>query len=72
MMSRTEIFGIAIVLLLAVSVTQAFAATYQYDTAGRLISVTHDDGSSITYTYDAAGNITQQQTIAVMVGAEQA
>lgn len=37
--------------------TLNYAENYTYDTAGRLTSVTYDDGSSITYTYDAAGNI---------------
>lgn len=31
-------------------------ATYQYDSDGRLISVTFSNGAKITYTYDADGN----------------
>jgi RHS repeat-associated protein len=30
--------------------------TYGYDAAGRLETVTHDDGTVVTYTYDANGN----------------
>jgi YD repeat-containing protein len=32
------------------------AESYQYDTAGRLIVVTYDDGSEIRFTFDANGN----------------
>ncbi len=33
------------------------AVTYSYDAAGRLVSVTYSNGSTISYTYDKAGNI---------------
>jgi len=29
---------------------------YTYDTLGRVVSVTYDNGGQITYSYDAAGN----------------
>ena len=32
------------------------AESYSYDTAGRLASVSYDDGSAISYSYDATGN----------------
>ena len=33
------------------------AATYSYDSAGRLAKVDYGTGGSITYTYDKAGNL---------------
>ena len=36
----------------------ALATTYEYDELGRVIKVTHDDGSVVQYQYDAAGNRT--------------
>ncbi len=33
------------------------AVTYSYDAAGRLVSVTYSNGSTISYMYDKAGNI---------------
>lgn len=53
-------YGVVLVIMIALSVQLAFAETYQYDPAGRLTSVTYDDGSSITYHYDNAGNLLQQ------------
>lgn len=53
---------IAFVIILVLSVRQASAETYQYDSTGRLTSVTYDDGSSITYTYDSAGNLLQNES----------
>jgi len=46
-----------LVFFIATHITPANAETYTYDAAGRLTSVTYDDGSSITYTYDNTGNI---------------
>ena len=37
----------------------AWAETYRYDVAGRLVEVVYDDGSSIQYAYDLNGNILQ-------------
>lgn len=34
------------------------AQTYQYDPAGRLVSVTYDSGKKMSYSYDGAGNLT--------------
>jgi uncharacterized protein (TIGR03437 family) len=34
-----------------------FAATYSYDAAGRLASITYANGSTISYTYDKSGNV---------------
>lgn len=50
--------GIAAVLLLALSPLLSGSAIvqYNYDAAGRLVSVTYDDGSTVSYTLDAAGN----------------
>lgn len=33
------------------------AEDYQYDKAGRLVEVKHDNGLKVTYTYDARGNL---------------
>jgi YD repeat-containing protein len=48
------------VLLLGLSALLGGSAlvTYNYDAAGRLVSVTYDDGSTVTYGLDAAGNRT--------------
>lgn len=48
----------ASLLLIALSALLSGSAivTYNYDAAGRLVSVTYDDGSTVTYTLDAAGN----------------
>jgi len=35
--------------------------TYSYDAAGRLASVTNDQGTTITYTYDKSGNLLKRQ-----------
>ena len=47
----------AVVFVLLMADVPAIAETYQYDDAGRLLSVTYDDGSNIAYTYDANGNL---------------
>lgn len=44
-------------LALALSATTAFAATFTYDKANRLISAQYGTAGSISYTYDAAGNM---------------
>ena len=33
------------------------AATYSYDSAGRLVKVDYGNGATITYAYDQAGNL---------------
>lgn len=52
-----------VVVLLASAPLQAMAtsdsATYQYDTKGRLWTVTYANGTTITYQYDQAGNRSQ-------------
>jgi YD repeat-containing protein len=35
----------------------ANAATYKYDSLGRVVEIVYDSGQKLTYTYDAAGNI---------------
>jgi YD repeat-containing protein len=56
-----------LITLLVIGTFEAFAASggasYTYDTLGRLIQVTYDNGTTITYTYDAAGNRTLKTTI---------
>ncbi|MBN1489883.1 MAG: RHS repeat protein [Phycisphaerae bacterium] len=47
----------AAILLIALP-TQA--ATYNYDSLSRLVSVTYDDGTAIYFEYDAAGNRTRR------------
>lgn len=60
-MGLVTLYCVALVFALASWVTQSFAESYQYDPAGRLLGVTHDDGSSITYAYGAAGNMIERQ-----------
>jgi YD repeat-containing protein len=47
----------AIVAILLLSLSDAAAATYTYDTGGRLTKVDYGNGSVVTYGYDQAGNI---------------
>ncbi len=49
--------GVAAGLALGLA-SVALAASYEYDALGRLIAVTHDDGSTVDYAYDANGNRT--------------
>jgi YD repeat-containing protein len=51
-----------LLLLLAPLLTGSANVIYNYDAAGRLQSVTYDDGSTVTYTLDAAGNRTTVAT----------
>jgi chitinase len=45
-----------LLLALGALLSGSAVVTYNYDAAGRLMSVTYDDGSTVTYTLDAAGN----------------
>jgi YD repeat-containing protein len=38
------------------AIVHAASATYQYDTKGRVSSITYDDGTVVDYTYDPNGN----------------
>lgn len=58
----------AAVMLLGAST--ASAQRYEYDGAGRLTSVRHDDGSTERYTYDANGNITRMHSAVASAEAE--
>ena len=55
-MRRLAIASCVAGLLLAVAPVPA--DTYQYDAAGRLLSVEYGSGKAIGYTYDGAGNLT--------------
>ncbi len=46
-----------VALLAAAILPLSAAVTYTYDAAGRLITVTYTNGSTISYTYDKAGNV---------------
>lgn len=48
---------LSITLLLAAGWMMADTASYKYDDAGRLISVTYGNGTTVVYTYDKAGNL---------------
>ena len=52
--------SLVLALLLAFHITPVYAETYTYDPAGRLTSVTYDDGYSISFDYDNAGNLLQR------------
>jgi len=49
----------AIAIALLAVAPSANAATYVYDSIGRLVYVAYGNGQTVTYTYDAAGNRTQ-------------
>jgi len=49
-------------LLTAPPLALAEVLSYGYDSAGRLISVQHDDGTTIDYVYDNLGNLLQKAT----------
>ena len=53
------------ILLAVLAIQFAFAATYSYDSAGRLVKVDYGAAvGAVTYTYDAAGHlISRQQTL---------
>ncbi len=53
---RAFVFLLGFYCLSCVLSISSYAQNYTYDSVGRLIGVTYDDGSSITYTFDAAGN----------------
>ncbi len=44
-------------IVIGVALPTPAAVTYNYDAAGRLITVTYSTGSTISYVYDKAGNI---------------
>jgi len=44
------------------------AATSAYDSAGRLKSVTYDDGNIVTYGYDGAGNVVTRTVSKIAAG----
>ena len=54
--SRSRIAIPAAVLTASVLANAAYAASYEYDSLGRVVKVTYDDGSVVTYAYDASGN----------------
>jgi YD repeat-containing protein len=56
-----RLFGLATVLLCWAGT--AFATSYVYDPAGRLVAEIASDGSSAVYAYDSNGNITSIQRL---------
>jgi YD repeat-containing protein len=58
-LARTAVFLTALLFILTVAARPSFAqeVRYNYDAAGRLISVTDEQGRNITYDYDALGNL---------------
>jgi YD repeat-containing protein len=55
---RLTLLTAALVLLTASPAVNSASATYQYDTKGRVSSVTYDDGTVVDYAYDLNGNRT--------------
>jgi YD repeat-containing protein len=54
---------IAILLAFAAAPSHASGITYTYDSLGRVVTLTYDNGTQITYAYDAAGNRTTQGVV---------
>ncbi len=54
--------AIGVMLIAAVVAAATPSIQYHYDTAGRLLSATYPDGTTVTYTLDAAGNRTTMVT----------
>ncbi len=52
--------GAAAALMMAA--TAMAATTYEYDSLGRIIKVTYDNGAWVQYAYDANGNRITVQT----------
>jgi len=57
-------FSVLVMLLLGLRL--CYATSYVYDSNGRLVAVTRDDGTSVSYVYDSVGNL--QQVLGVPVG----
>jgi YD repeat-containing protein len=53
---RIGIVMLASVLAAMPATVDSASATYQYDTKGRVSSITYDDGTVVNYTYDLNGN----------------
>lgn len=53
---RIGIVMLASVLAAMPAIVHSASATYQYDTKGRVSSITYDDGTVVDYTYDLNGN----------------
>src|SRR5688572_22339581 len=53
---RIGIVMLASVLAAMPATVDSASATYQYDTKGRVSSITYDDGTVVDYTYDLNGN----------------
>lgn len=59
--------GLLVLAILVAGTFEVLAASgsvsYTYDSLGRLVQVTYDNGTIITYSYDAAGNRTVRTSI---------
>lgn len=53
---KIKIFVILQTFLMLIFTMPVYAATYIYDDANRLTTVTYDNGAQVQYTYDNAGN----------------
>lgn len=52
--------GGALALMAMIIMPEAHSASYNYDSQGRLVTVTYANGTRVYYSYDAAGNRTQR------------
>jgi len=56
-LNRQSYLTVCLTIALAAGLPSfSLAESYNYDTVGRLVKVSYDDGSSISYTYDANGS----------------
>ena len=60
----TRLSKLGLFLLLAGPLAAQQTIQYGYDAAGRLVSASYDNGTSIAYTYDNAGNLLRREVTA--------